>query len=92
MGNKPPVSRYQVSPREYPEKLEPIEYGPGDIVLPVKTKGVGYIYFEKRRFRIGGAFIGYDVALRPTLKDGVFDVYFCAQKITQIDLGSMGRE
>jgi transposase InsO family protein len=79
-----PASRYQPSPREMPETLPPIEYGPGDIVRKVNDRGV--ISFRGKQFRIGKAFHRYPVALRFTTTDGLFDVFFCHQHIAQINL------
>lgn len=84
LGMATPASRYQPSPREFPETLPPIEYAPGDLVR--KVQGKGEIHFKNRVFPIGRAFHGYPVALRPTLTDGVFDVFFCSQKVAQINL------
>lgn len=81
---KTPISRYIPSNREYPEKLPPIEYGPDDIVRKVQQKG--RIYYKNKEYEVGGAFHGEQVALRPTMEDGIFEVYFCHQKIAQIDL------
>jgi len=46
----------------------------------------GKISFKNRPLRLSKAFRGYPVALRPILPDGVWEVYFCAHKIAQIDL------
>jgi transposase InsO family protein len=74
-----PASRYQPSQRTYPEQLPAIEYGPADIVR--KVRHVGHIKYLGRDYHIGSAFYGLHVALRPTLKDGLFDVFFCQQKL-----------
>ena len=74
-----PASRYQPSRRTYPEQLPAIEYGPADIVR--KVRHVGHIKYRGRDYHIGSAFYGLHIALRPTLKDGVFDVFFCHQKL-----------
>jgi transposase InsO family protein len=79
-----PASRYQVSPRTFPEVLPAIEYGPGDVVRKVQDQGK--ISFQNRAFRVGKAFRGYPVALRPTLQEGVFTVHFCAHQIAEIRL------
>jgi transposase InsO family protein len=79
-----PASRYQPSPRSFPEQLPPLEYGARDQVRKVQTDGK--ISFRNREFRIGKAFRGYPVALRPTTQDGVYDVYFATHRISQIDL------
>jgi transposase InsO family protein len=74
-----PAARYQPSRRAYPEQLPAIEYGPTDIVR--KVRHVGHIKYLGRDYHIGSAFYGLYVALRPTTKDGVFDVFFCQQKL-----------
>jgi len=79
-----PASRYQPSPRSFPEQLPALEYGVTDQVRKVQTDGK--ISFRNREFRIGKAFRGYPVALRPTTQDGVYEVYFATHRITQIDL------
>lgn len=84
LGMKTPAECYQPSDRSFPESLGAIEYGPEDIVRKVQWKGE--IHFRNRTFLIGRAFHGYPVALRATKEAGVWDVYFCHQRITQIDL------
>jgi transposase InsO family protein len=84
LGLEPPVSRYRVSPRAFPDALPAIEYGPGDIVRKVDTGG--FISFKNRAVRIGKPFRGQPVALRTTNVDGVINVHFCAQQIGLIDL------
>jgi len=79
-----PASRYRASSRDFPENLPPIEYAPGDMIRKVQANGV--ISCRNREFKIGRAFIGYPVALRHTLTDDVFDVFFCHEKVAQIDL------
>lgn len=80
-----PGSRYRFSNRSYTEELPPIEYGPDDTVRKVDQ---GRISVHCRRFRIGKAFNGEYIALRPTNTDGVYDVMFSNHKIDEIDLTS----
>ena len=86
-----PITRYAVSPRSFPEALPPIEYGPGDTVRRVQDGG--QITLKNREYRVGNAFRGYPVALRPTLCNGVLDVYFCTERVGWIDerTGRWGR-
>jgi transposase InsO family protein len=84
LGMAVPASRYQVSPRAFPEVLPGIEYSPGDIVRKVQDQG--RISFHNRDFRVGTAFRGYPVAVRPTLQEGVFTVHFCSHQIAEIQL------
>jgi transposase InsO family protein len=78
-----PGSRYRFSNRSYTEELPPIEYGPDDTVRKVDQ---GRISFQCRRFRVGKAFNGEYIALRPTPIDGVYDVMFCNHKVDELDL------
>ena len=86
-----PITRYAVSVRSFPESLPPIEYGPGDTVRRVYDGG--YLTLKNREYRVGHAFRGYPVALRPTTCDGVLDVYFCTERIGWINkrTGGWGR-
>jgi transposase InsO family protein len=79
-----PASRYQPSQRRYPEQLPAIEYGATDIVR--KVRRFGHIKFEGREYHVGSAFYGLHVALRPTISDGLFAVFFCNHKIGKLDL------
>lgn len=79
-----PAERYRPSPRPFPERLPPIEYDDGDIVR--KVDGKGFISFKNRAVRIGKPFRGQPVALRPTAKDRVLTVHFCAHQISTLDL------
>jgi transposase InsO family protein len=79
-----PADRYCVSPRSFPETLPPIEYGPGDSVR--KVADTGFISFRHRPWRIGKAFRGQPVAVRPTVEDSVFSVHYCTHHIATIDL------
>ena len=79
-----PASRYQPSPRGFPESLPPIEYGATDIVRKVQAQGE--VSYRGRIFRVCKAFRGYPVALRPTPHDGLWRVYFCHQHVADLDL------
>ena len=83
LGNATPASRYQPSPRHFPESLPPIEYGPDDQVRKVQAEGV--VFFKGRVFRVSKAFRGLPIALRPTQEDGLWQVYFLTQPIAHID-------
>jgi transposase InsO family protein len=84
LGFATPGERYQRSPRELPLILPPICYDRDYIVR--KVDAFGQISFKGKAFRIGKAFDKLPVGLRPTDEDGVFEVFFCHQKIIQIDL------
>jgi transposase InsO family protein len=86
---KVPASRYNASERSYPEELPPVAYGPGDEVRRVHA--TGYISFRGRRFKVGKAFDGQPVAVRPTPTDGIWNVYFCHQHVRTLDFKQTDR-
>lgn len=63
--------------------LTPIEYLEGDLVRRVGP--AGYISLRKQRYQIGRAFTGEPVALRATVVDGEWAVYYCHQRIATIN-------
>lgn len=81
-----PAKRYRASSRDFPERLPPIEYAQHDEVRLVHERGD--IFFKGYRLAIGSALCGLPVALRPTTTDGQWQVYFCHQQITTLDLRS----
>jgi transposase InsO family protein len=83
IGLKTPAQLYSPSPRSLPAELPVIEYSPGDIVKKVKSKGE--ITYANQFYYIGRAFSGLPIALRATADDGVWDIYFCQQRIGRID-------
>ena len=84
LGLETLATRYHVSHKTFPETLAPPEYGPSDLVRRVQDKGE--ISFKGRSFRIGKAFRGFSVALRPTTTDGVWSVFYYSFPIDQVDL------
>jgi transposase InsO family protein len=81
-----PATRYQPSSRTFSELLPSIEYGPEDTVRKVQAKGV--FSFRNRLFKIGKAFAGLPIALRPTLTDGQYDVFLSSKHVAQINLNN----
>jgi hypothetical protein len=81
-----PATRYQPSPRTFTDLLPSIEYGPDDIVRKVQAKGE--FSFRNQLFKIGKAFAGLPIALRPTLTDGSYDVFLSWKRIAQINLNN----
>jgi transposase InsO family protein len=79
-----PAAHYQPSPRPFPDVLPPITYDPQDLIRKVDQNGK--IFFHNRAFRVGKAFRNQPVAVRPGLEDGLFDVFFCKQKVAKINL------
>lgn len=78
-----PASRYKVSWRTFPEVLPPLEYLEDDVIRRVAPSG--FLSWNKQRFHIGRAFTGEPVAIRPTRVDGVFEVYYCYQRVAIIN-------
>jgi transposase InsO family protein len=78
-----PSKCYRSSNRPFPEKLPEVEYDVNDLQRKVYDKG--FISFHNQEYRIGKAFIGQRVALRPACDDGCYDVFFCNQRIASID-------
>jgi hypothetical protein len=79
-----PISRYQPSYRPFPEVLPPILYDCEDIIREVDE--AGKISFRNRSFRVGKAFRFNPVALRPSQRDGDYDVLYCQHKVAKISL------
>lgn len=81
-----PASRYQSSPRALPDRLPSIEYPASDLVRRVQRPGE--ISFKGRIYQVGRAFAGEPVALREAQEDGLWDLYYCQQKLRTLDLRS----
>ena len=79
-----PASRYVRSARSYPDELPKVEYDERDRVRRVQ-KG-GWISYRGREWRVGRAFEGERVAVRPGSRDGWVGVYYCRQQIREFDL------
>jgi transposase InsO family protein len=77
-----PASRYQPSPRPFPETLPEIVYGPADQVRVVREHGS--IQWQRRRYFVSRGLVGQRVAVRPTQEDGRWAVYFAHRQVTTI--------
>jgi len=88
LGQRPPATRYRSSGRLFPATLPPVEYPLEDKVVKVRLNG--QLYFEKNDIFVGEGLKGELVAIRPTLTDGVFKVYFCDVEVREINLGAQG--
>jgi hypothetical protein len=82
------MSRDQVSPRDYPATLPPIEYDRMDQIGQVQEGGC--ISCKGRDIKVPKAFAGEPVALWPTTLDCVWDVFFIRYGLAQIDLRQLG--
>lgn len=84
LGYAVPASRYQPSPRSMPNTITPAEYP-----ARYKTRAVsprGRIKVDAERYRVGQAFGGKRVALKPTDTDGVFEVLYRHEIIKTITM------
>jgi len=79
-----PGQHYGSSVRSYPERLPEIDYDPADVVRKVYPEG--YFCFRGCQYRVGRAFNGENVAIRPQPTDGLFTVHYCDQLIAELDL------
>jgi len=77
-----PASRYQPSPRPFPETLPEIVYGPEDAVRIVTVHGS--IQWQRHRHFVSRGLVGQPVAVRPMQEDGHWAVFFCHQQISTI--------
>lgn len=78
-----PASRYQPSPRLFPETVPEIVYGPGDDVRTVTVHGS--IQWQRRRAFVGRGLVGQPVGVRPTAIDGVWHVFDCQRQVATSD-------
>ncbi|WP_439684034.1 Integrase catalytic domain-containing protein [Cupriavidus oxalaticus] len=79
-----PAKRYRMSTIPYPDGLPAVEYLSQDRVYKVDCGA--HIMVGNRRIRIGKAFIGQRIALRPTQRDGVYAIWFSRFEIGELDL------
>lgn len=79
-----PIARYRARWRRFPERIEPFDYGSGAILRRVDQDG--WFKFRGHPVKLGRAFTRRQVALRPALPDGCFEVWFCAHKVASLDL------
>ena len=84
-----PASRYRASERSYPETLPVIEYAPDVQVRRASLKGV--IKFDSRSIRIGRAFSGEPVGVRPTPTAGLYEVFYAHQTLGRFDVSQTPR-
>jgi transposase InsO family protein len=82
LNMKVPAERYSPSSQQYRENLSPIEYSPDDQLRKVQQGG--WISYQGKEYAVPKAFCGERVAVRPTETDGLFDVYFCNQRIAAL--------
>ncbi|KND57905.1 Mobile element protein [Candidatus Burkholderia verschuerenii] len=90
LGMATPIWRYRTSPRPYPERLSPIEYGDADAVVRVGMNGE--VRFKSQRFKVSSALANLPIALRASSEtDGTYDLYFAHHRIDTISLKGGGK-
>lgn len=82
-GMASPGMVYAVSPRAYPAELPEVRYGAGDVVCPVNANG--RMTLRKRAYVMGKPFASQDLALRPTTRAGLWEVYYCRHRVGWLD-------
>jgi transposase InsO family protein len=78
-----PGSRYEPSRRSFPEQVPELEFSPTDVIR--KVQRAGWFSFQGQEWRISKAFWGERVGVRPTVQDGVWQVWFGRQCLGEID-------
>lgn len=81
-GGKPPGSRYETSPREYPGRLPALEY-PGHYTVKRVTT-VGTFRFKTKLLFIANALRGYHIGLDEEA-DGVWSIFFGNTLLAKLD-------
>jgi transposase InsO family protein len=79
-----PAKHYHPSVRSYPAVLPPVEYAQN--VLIRKVEDHGQISLKNIKYKIGTAFTGDYVAVKPTNEDGEYEVFYCNQYLRKITL------
>lgn len=78
-----PQQHYRVSPRKYQPSPAPPEYMDDRQIRRVQDRGL--ITWHSHDYRVGGAFTGEPVAVRPTLEEHILDVFWGTRRIAQIN-------
>jgi len=80
-----PASRYQLSPRRFPETLPSVEYAPHDHVARVMTQGI--VHLLGHTMKVSNALCGHRIAARPRDdQEGIYDLFFAHHRLATIDL------
>lgn len=77
-----PIKRYRPSARDYVERPAAPDYGDGDLVRRVQANGT--IGWRGAQWKVGKAFAGERVAVRPSPHDGQYDVFWSTSRIASI--------
>jgi transposase InsO family protein len=83
LGLDVPADHYVTSSRIFSEEIVPFPYGPDDTVCRVNRER--WIRFRGRAIRVSRALVGKEVAIRPTARDGIYDIVFRSYTVKSID-------
>lgn len=78
-----PSSCYEKSKRQYPEQIEPWEYGDGYRIL--KVKETGFITFQGQGYFLSEAFRRKEIGIRNSHIDGEFTLEYRQFKIARLN-------
>lgn len=83
LGLTAPGRCYTPSPRSFPERLPELEFSAIDEVR--KVQHGGEFSFQGQSWHVSRAFAGEPIGLRPTLIDGVWQVWFGTQCLGELE-------
>lgn len=81
IGFEVPATRYKPSLRNYENVVTEPVYQNGDMIRKVAD---GWLSFKGQYVKLGRAFSGDRVAIRPTSTDGIYEVYFYDQILRKL--------
>jgi transposase InsO family protein len=84
LGLEVPASRYRMSQRAMPQRIDPPAYDVGEVVR--KADMDGRITFRGAVVSISRAIAGRQLALRPTEQDGIWNVCYRSHVMARIDV------
>jgi transposase InsO family protein len=82
LGLEVPASRYRASMRAYPEVLPALEYDTTNVRSVAKR---GCVSIAGTAYYVGTAFAGQRVAIKPSADDGLWNVYFCNERVATVN-------
>ncbi len=82
LGGRPPAEVYQPSPREFPERLAPVEYNREWATRQVRPSG--QIKWKGRSVHVSSALVGERIGLQ-AVSEGVWMVYFASHPLGLFD-------
>lgn len=84
LDNQPPITRYRVSPRSFPEVLPELVY-PADAWL-VRVTSAGYVRLNRRQYYLSEAIAKEVVRIEPLGNGAVVQVWYGPVRVTELQL------